>query len=112
MNISLICFTRAGFETMKRINNALSGASEALTDEVCPEQYDKSAEAEDRPCGGDTLYKSLWIAGRYALQLAAADAGVPYQAVSADATASVNCQLSIVPKVFLYTQKSVPLVCW
>ena len=45
MNISLICFTRDGFETMKRINNALSGASEALTDEVCPEQYDKSAEA-------------------------------------------------------------------
>ena len=81
MNISLICFTRDGFETMKRINNALSGASEALTDEVCPEQYDKSAEAEDRPCGGDTLYKSLWIAGRYALQLAATDAGVPYQAV-------------------------------
>lgn len=66
---------------MKRINNALSGASEALTDEVYPEQYDKSAEAEDRPCGGDTLYKSLWIAGRYALQLAATDAGVPYQAV-------------------------------
>ena len=64
MNISLICFTRAGFETMKRINDTLSGASEALTDEVCPEQYDKSAEAEDRPCGGDTLYKSLWIAGR------------------------------------------------
>ena len=30
MNISLICFTRAGFETMKRINNALSGASEAF----------------------------------------------------------------------------------
>ena len=81
MNISLICFTRAGFETMKRINDTLSGASEALTDEVCPEQYDKSAEAEDRPCSGDTLYKSLWIAGRYALQLAAADAGVPYQAV-------------------------------
>ena len=81
MNISLICFTRDGFETMKRINNALSGASEALTDEVCPEQYDKSAEEEDRPCGGDTLYKSLWIAGRYALQLAATDAGVPYQAV-------------------------------
>ena len=66
---------------MKRINDTLSGASEALTDEVCPEQHDKSAEAEDRPCGGDTLYKSLWIAGRYALQLAAADAGVPYQAV-------------------------------
>ena len=81
MNISLICFTRAGFETMKRINDTLSGASEALTDEVCPEQYDKSAEAEDRLCGGDTLYKSLWIAGRYALQLAATDAGVPYQAV-------------------------------
>ena len=81
MNISLICFTRDGFETMKRINDTLSGASEALTDEVCPEQYDKSAEAEDRPCSGDTLYKSLWIAGRYALQLAAADAGVPYQAV-------------------------------
>lgn len=66
---------------MKRISDTLSGASEAFTDEVCPEQYDKSAEAEDRPCGGDTLYKSLWIAGRYALQLAAADAGVPYQAV-------------------------------
>ena len=81
MNISLICFTRDGFETMKRINDTLSGASEALTDEVCPEQYDKSAEAEDRPCGGDTLYKSLWIAGRYALQLAVADAGVPYQAL-------------------------------
>ena len=81
MNISLICFTRAGFETMKRINNALSGASEAFTNASCPEQYDKSAEAEDRPCSGDTLYKSLWIAGRYALQLAAADAGVPYQAV-------------------------------
>ena len=63
---------------MKRIKDTLSGASEALTDEVCPEQYDKSAEAEDRPCGGDTLYKSLWVAGRYALQLAAADAGVPY----------------------------------
>ena len=66
---------------MKRINNALSGASEAFTNASCPEQYDKSAEAEDRPCSGDTLYKSLWIAGRYALQLAAADAGVPYQAV-------------------------------
>ena len=65
---------------MKRISDTLSGASEALTDEVYPEQYDKSAEAEDRPCGGDTLYKSLWVAGRYALQLAAADAGVPYQA--------------------------------
>ena len=66
---------------MKRINNALSGVSEAFTNASCPEQYDKSAEAEDRPCSGDTLYKSLWIAGRYALQLAAADAGVPYQAV-------------------------------
>ena len=59
MNISLICFTRAGFETMKRINNALSGASEAFTNASCPEQYDKSAEAEDRPCSGTLWYKSL-----------------------------------------------------
>ena len=81
MNISLICFTRAGFETMKRINDTLSGASEAFANASCPEHRDRSAKTEDRSCEGGTLYQSLWIAGRYALQLAATDAGVPYQAV-------------------------------
>ena len=81
MNISLICFTRDGFETMKRINDTLSGASEAFANASCPEHRDRSAKTEDRSCEGGTLYKSLWIAGRYALQLAATDAGVPYQAV-------------------------------
>ena len=81
MNISLICFTRDGFETMKRINDTLSGASEAFANASCPEHRDRSAKTEDRSCEGGTLYQSLWIAGRYALQLAATDAGVPYQAV-------------------------------
>ena len=81
MNISLICFTRAGFETMKRINDTLSGASEAFANASCPEHRDRSAKTEDRSCEGGTLYQFLWIAGRYALQLAATDAGVPYQAV-------------------------------
>ena len=81
MNISLICFTRDGFETMKRINDTLSGASEAFANASCPEHRDRSAKTEDRSCEGGTLYQFLWIAGRYALQLAATDAGVPYQAV-------------------------------
>ena len=72
----LICFTRDGFETMKRINDTLSGASEAFANASCPEHRDRSAKTEDRSCEGGTLYQSLWIAGRYALQLAATDAGV------------------------------------
>ena len=66
---------------MKRINDTLSGASEAFANASCPEHRDRSAKTEDRSCEGGTLYQSLWIAGRYALQLAATDAGVPYQAV-------------------------------
>lgn len=81
MNISLICFTRAGFETMKKINGAFSEASSVFVNMDRSENQDMSAVAKDKPCGGNRICTGLWIAGRYALQLAQEDAGVPYQAV-------------------------------
>ena len=58
MKVSLVCFTRMGFETMKKI----AGTGSAGGNE---EKWDTS----------------LWVAGRYALRLAREDAGLPYQAI-------------------------------
>ena len=59
MKVSLVCFTRMGFETMKKI----AGTGSAGGNE---EKWDTS----------------LWVAGRYALRLAREDAGLPYQAIA------------------------------
>ena len=59
MKVSLVCFTRMGFETMKKI----AGTGSAGGNE---EKWDTS----------------LWVAGRYALRLAREDAGLPYQAIT------------------------------
>ena len=59
MKVSLVCFTRMGFETMKKI----AGTGGAGGNE---EKWDTS----------------LWVAGRYALRLAKEDAGLPYQAIA------------------------------
>ena len=58
MKVSLVCFTRMGFETVKKI----AGTGSAGGNE---EKWDTS----------------LWVAGRYALRLAREDAGLPYQAI-------------------------------
>ncbi len=81
MNISLICFTRAGFETMKRIYGAISEKSvvSVNTDQV--ENFHKTIDAKNGQSGDGIVRTALWVSGRYALQLAEADAGVPYQAV-------------------------------
>lgn len=59
MKVSLVCFTRMGFETMKKI----AGTGSAGGNE---EKWDTS----------------LWVAGRYALRLAREDAGLPYLAIA------------------------------
>lgn len=80
MDISLICFTRAGFETMKRIGGTLSKSSAVSADSEHAENPGVTAGQEDGK-KKDVVRVSLWIAGRYALQLAQKDAGVSYQAV-------------------------------
>ena len=59
MKVSLVCFTRMGFETMKKIAGTVSAGGNE-------EKWDTS----------------LWVAGRYALRLAREDAGLPYQAIA------------------------------
>ena len=81
MNISLICFTRAGFETMKRISGALSEIAGVSANLDRIETLDRSTNIENGQNRSCTVHTALWVSGRYALQLAEADAGVPYQAV-------------------------------
>ena len=81
MNVSLICFTRAGFETLKRISSALSVSPEEFVNVDPTENSVRAWKAAGEPGGGSIVRTSLWVSGRYALQLAGADAGVPYQAV-------------------------------
>ncbi len=80
MNISLICFTRAGFETMKRIDGALSETSSFFANQDRSGNQDMGTAEGEKKCGS-RICIALWVAGRYALQLAEADARVPYQAV-------------------------------
>lgn len=67
MKVSLVCFTRMGFETMKKNRrDGSAGGNE--------EKWDTS----------------LWVAGRYALRLAREDAGLPYQAIAEGRTFRVD----------------------